>query len=385
MAGVAVTNVRKSFGAEPVLADVSLDIRDGEFLSVLGPSGCGKSTLLKLIAGLDIADSGEIRVGDRVVSGVDARRHDVAMVFQSYALYPHLSAGRNIAVPLEMQRLNGFRRLPLLGRLLPGTGRIRAGIRADVEATAAQVRLSHLLDRLPRQLSGGERQRVAIARALVRRLSVLLMDEPLSNLDAQLRVAMRGELAELHRRTGLTIIFVTHDQAEAMSISSRVAVMMKGRLQQVAEPRVLYDRPDNLAVAAFVGDTPINLLPARVLAGGTVEAAGVRLAFDGVPETAAGLQMGIRPEWLRPADAAAADTWTGVVTGVEYFGAEAVVRLELKGGHSMTVRWDGDWALPATGKAQPVRIKPGRGLLFAASGDRIGEVRPADAGLAVAI
>lgn len=376
MAEISIVDLRKSFGAAVVLDGVSLDVEKGEFLSILGPSGCGKSTLLKMIAGLDQPTSGEIRIGSTNATNMEASQRDIAMVFQSYALYPHLSAGRNIAVPLEMRRLSALQRFPILGRLIPGASQIRKEIWEDVGATVAQVRLSHRLDRKPRQLSGGERQRVAIARALVRRPAVLLMDEPLSNLDAQLRVAMRTELAELHKRLGLTIVFVTHDQAEAMSISDRVAVMMGGQLQQLATPKTLYDQPENLAVAQFIGSAPINLFTTRKLQNDLLDVSGVHMAFDRVPADLTEAQVGVRPEWMLPVDAGAPNSWSGDVTQIEYFGSEAVVHMKLRdNSRPIAVRWDGDWALPTVGQQQGLRPRAGRGLLFDAGGRRVGQVR----------
>jgi multiple sugar transport system ATP-binding protein len=211
MAQLSLSNLTKSYGQTPVLRDVSLEIAHGEFLTLLGPSGCGKSTLLRIMAGLEVQDGGSLAIGDRNVDGLRPRARDVAMVFQSYALYPHMTVGANMALPLRMRRLSVWQRLPLLGRFLPGTRRTGAEIDTTVGETANALGIGHLLGRKPGQLSGGQRQRVAVGRAMVRNPAVFLMDEPLSNLDAKLRVQMRTEIKELHRRLGVTFVYVTHD------------------------------------------------------------------------------------------------------------------------------------------------------------------------------
>jgi multiple sugar transport system ATP-binding protein len=249
MAEVRLSGLVRSYDGRARAVDgVSLDVADGEVLAVLGPSGCGKSTLLRLVAGLERPDAGEVFIGGRRMNDVEPRDRDVAMVFQSYALYPHLTAFENIAVPL---RLRGA-----------------AGVRERVEAAAARLGLSGLLGRMPKDLSGGERQRVALARALVREPKAFLLDEPLSNLDAQLRERARAELKALFKQARATAIYVTHDQAEAMALSDRVAVMRAGRLEQVAAPEELYARPATVFVAGFVGTPRMNLLPGSVLGGG---------------------------------------------------------------------------------------------------------------------
>ena len=227
---IKIAGIRKDFGAVSVLKGIDLDVRQGEFLTLLGPSGCGKSTLLRLIAGFDLPTSGSLEIGGRDVTYLVPKERQIAMVFQSYALYPHMSARRNISVPLEMQRLSFSERLPGAGLLSGKVRRIRKEIAVDVERVSEQLGLESLLERKPAQLSGGQRQRVAVGRALVRDPSVFLMDEPLSNLDAKLRNQLREEIADLHRRTGITFIFVTHDQKEAMALSDRIALMQEGQI-----------------------------------------------------------------------------------------------------------------------------------------------------------
>jgi multiple sugar transport system ATP-binding protein len=226
--GISIEGVEKRFDTTPVLRGVSATLAPGEFLSLVGPSGCGKTTLLRILAGLEAADAGTVSMGGRDVTRLRPADRDVAMVFQNYALYPHLTAGQNMAVPLAMRRLSVLERLPLVGRLVPGQAGRRRAIAADVRAAAETLRIGHLLDRRPAQLSGGQRQRVALGRALVRRPAAFLMDEPLSNLDAELRAQTRKEIVELHRRAGVTTVYVTHDQVEAMTMSDRVALMLDG-------------------------------------------------------------------------------------------------------------------------------------------------------------
>lgn len=305
MAAIKLKSIVKSFGAVGVLRDVSLDIVDGEFLTLLGPSGCGKSTLLRIVAGLERHDAGEITIGDRQVDMLAARDRDIAMVFQSYALYPHMTVADNIGLPLAIRRMSVWQRLPWVGALLPGTRQARSEIAGEVGKTADLLGLGELLRRKPGQLSGGQKQRVALGRAMVRHPAAFLLDEPLSNLDAKLRVQMRAELTELQRRLGATMIYVTHDQAEAMTMSDRVAVMLGGQLQQVAPPKQLYDDPETLSVAEFVGSPKINVLPVA----------------DGF--------HAIRPEAMELVDATTPGAMVGKVRLVEHMGSESLVHVEV--------------------------------------------------------
>lgn len=250
MAEVTLERVQKRIGSVEIIADLTLEVRDGEFFTLLGPSGCGKSTLLHLIAGLDRPTSGRILFDEQDVSGLPPRDRDVAMVFQSYALYPHMTVAENLAFPLRV----GRRR----------SGLDRRAIDAEVRRVAALLSLEPLLDRRPRQLSGGQRQRVALGRALIRKPRVFLLDEPLSNLDVQLRADMRAELRRLHDELRITMIYVTHDQVEAMTLADRIAVLDRGRLQQIDTPRGLYEAPRNLFVAGFVGHPAMNTWKAVV-------------------------------------------------------------------------------------------------------------------------
>jgi len=289
VAGIVLEGVSKVFtGGVVAVDDVSLEIQSGEFLVLVGPSGCGKSTLLRMIAGLEELTDGTISIGDRDVTDLPPRSRDIAMVFQSYALYPHMSVRENLGYGLRVRK----------------TPKAEAGRR--VEQVAELLGLAELLDRRPAALSGGQRQRVAMGRAIVREPEAFLMDEPLSNLDAKLRVSMRAQLASLHARLATTTIYVTHDQVEAMTLGQRVAVMRDGRVQQVDTPQALYTRPQNLFVAAFIGSPAMNLVEAEV-GDGFVEFAGYRIPTGpGAARPAEGRAIvGIRPEAFE--DAALAD------------------------------------------------------------------------------
>ncbi|RUU02862.1 ABC transporter ATP-binding protein [Mesorhizobium sp. USDA-HM6] len=331
MSGISIRNIRKSFGPTTVLQDVSLSIKDGEFLTLLGPSGCGKSTLLRILAGLEVQDAGSIEIGDRVVDGVRPKRRDVAMVFQSYALYPHMTVAANIALPLRMRRLSVAQRLPLLGRWLPGSRPVISWIEMEVARTAEALGIAHLLNRKPGQLSGGQRQRVAVGRAMVRHPAVFLMDEPLSNLDAKLRVQMRAEIKDLHRRLGVTFVYVTHDQAEAMTLSDRVVVMRDGEMLQVAPPQEIYADPNDIRVAEFLGSPKINIVDATMREPGLVDFAGSALSVAREIAPGSKFTVGIRPEAFQFAEHAGPGVITGSVRMVEHMGSDLFVYLGLSG------------------------------------------------------
>ncbi|RFU44427.1 ABC transporter ATP-binding protein [Paraburkholderia sp. DHOC27] len=246
MASLYVSNVRKAYGSTEILREINIDVQDGDFLVLVGPSGCGKSTLLSLIAGLDTLSGGEIRIDDDKVNDLHPSERDIAMVFQSYALYPNMTVAQNISFGLEMRKVSKVDR------------------EKAVQDAARLLQIEHLLDRRPAQLSGGQRQRVAMGRALVRHPKIFLFDEPLSNLDAKLRVDMRTEIKKLHQRLGATIVYVTHDQIEAMTLATRIAVMKGGILQQLGTPAEVYNTPANTFVATFMGSPSMNLIPARI-------------------------------------------------------------------------------------------------------------------------
>ncbi len=272
--GIRFQNVSKTFGDLAVVDDLSLEIEDGEFVVLLGPSGCGKTTTLRMLAGLESVTSGDIYIGDQRINDVPTQQRDLAMVFQSYALYPHMSIAENIAYPMRVRRLEKHERDNRVARV------------------AKLLEIESLLNRKPRQLSGGERQRVALARAIVREPRAYLMDEPLSNLDARLRVQMRGELKRLQHQLGTTTIYVTHDQAEAMTLASRVAVMKKGRLQQFDTPLTIYNQPANRFVAEFVGSPSMNFVDGKIERG-TFVSDSIKVPIDRRDSIGT---MGIRPE-----------------------------------------------------------------------------------------
>lgn len=321
MAEIRLDGVTKRYpnGSEP-LKNASFTVHDGEFFILVGPSGCGKSTLLNLIAGLEEISEGEIRVDGVCINELDPRERNMAMVFQSYAIYPHLNVRENMAFPLRMAKLPGRE------------------IDRRVHQAAAVLELEDLLERKPATLSGGQRQRVAMGRAMVREPKAFLLDEPLSNLDARLRVQMRTEIARLHARLRATMIYVTHDQTEAMTLGDRVAVLDQGSIQQIGTPQVLYERPANLFVASFLGSPAMNFLPASIKGAGIVlPIAEIRLPglprFSGAIDAPA-LCIGIRPEHIAHADSAGADrNWGAVfeatIEVVEWLGADAFVHFQV--------------------------------------------------------
>ena len=314
-----IRGIRKCFGkgdkTVEVLKRIDIDVAPGEFLILVGPSGCGKSTLLNIIAGLEEPTEGSISIGNKNVVGVPPAQRDIAMVFQSYALYPTMSVAENIGFALEI------RKVP------------KAERQTRIAEVAAMLQIEHLLDRRPSQLSGGQRQRVAMGRALARNPQLFLFDEPLSNLDAKLRVEMRAEIKRLHQLSGITSVYVTHDQVEAMTLGSRIAVMKGGVLQQLGTPDEIYNRPANTYVATFIGSPTMNLVEGRAASGQFV-IAGVALALTAPDNASKPTLLGLRPEHIRLSDAA---TWRGVVNLVEPTGADTYVVVETPAG-KLTVR-----------------------------------------------
>jgi sn-glycerol 3-phosphate transport system ATP-binding protein len=315
MAALSFRDVRKKYGELEVIHGVSTEVADGEFVVIVGPSGCGKSTLLRMVAGLEPITSGEIRIGGRVVNDLEPKDRDIAMVFQNYALYPHMSVYENMSYGL---RIKGFS---------------RDEIETRVQKAAAILELGHFLKRKPRQLSGGQRQRVAMGRAIVREPAVFLFDEPLSNLDAKLRVQMRAELQALHRRLGTTSLYVTHDQVEAMTLAQRMVVMNAGRAEQIGAPIEVYVKPATTFVAGFIGSPPMNLIPEQ---GGKV-------------------LLGIRPEHLHPCAPAEAKLVADIDL-IEPLGADTLVHGHLPQGTRIAVRLNASFEARA-GKL-PLRYEP---------------------------
>jgi multiple sugar transport system ATP-binding protein len=337
MAAVALNDVRKAFGTTEVLHGVDIEIADGEFCVLVGPSGCGKSTLLRMIAGLENITSGEISIGGRVVNQVHPKERDIAMVFQNYALYPHMTVADNMGFSLALRRTAK----PLIAE--------RVRVAADI------LGLVPYLDRFPRQLSGGQRQRVAMGRAIVRQPQVFLFDEPLSNLDAKLRVAMRTEIKELHQRLKTTTVYVTHDQIEAMTMADRIVVMHDGRVEQIGSPLDLYDRPANQFVAGFIGSPAMNFMQGTVRARGAAHVQANGGAKLPLPAGSAGdegraVVYGIRPEHLDLAD----DGFDAEVVVIEPTGSETQLFARVGGQEIVAVfRERHDFA-----PGQKIRLRP---------------------------
>jgi multiple sugar transport system ATP-binding protein len=309
MASVSVANARKSYGHHEILHGVDIDIKDGEFVILVGPSGCGKSTLLRMIAGLEEISDGRISIGGRVVNDVAPKERDIAMVFQSYALYPHMTVEENMGFSLRLAKAP------------------KDQIKARVREAAQTLSLEHLLERHPRNLSGGQRQRVAMGRAIVRNPQVFLFDEPLSNLDAKLRVQMRSEIKQLHQRLKTTTVYVTHDQIEAMTMADKIVVMRDGYVEQIGSPLDLYDRPANLFVAGFIGSPGMNFVKGKIHGGTFVSDDAVVLPLPAglLIEEGRAVTYGVRPEHL----AAQGDGISGKVVLVEPTGAETQVTVKV--------------------------------------------------------
>ncbi|MFB9948187.1 ABC transporter ATP-binding protein [Rhizobium puerariae] len=331
MPALTFNNISKSFGDHTVIEAFNADIHDGEFLVLLGPSGCGKSTLLRMIAGLSGITSGDLLFDGDIANDWEPKKRGVAFVFQTYALYPHMTVRENIAFPLIMDAFRKWYHLPIVNIIARHRLMRRPDIAERTQKIARQLELEPLLDRRPASLSGGQRQRVALARALVRNPSLYLLDEPLSNLDAKLRTQMRSEISALHHKVGKTFVYVTHDQVEAMTMASRIIVMNKGIVQQVDTPDEIYDRPANTFVARFVGSPPMNLIPAST--GGDGLRLSGRLAVDhgaALPSERE-LTFGIRPEKLS-LHAAGEGRLPARVAVVERLGAETVIGCRLSAG-----------------------------------------------------
>lgn len=320
---VEIAGISKAFGDHFALACVSLNIRPGEFVTILGPSGCGKSTLLRVIAGLEVPDSGDVRIRGRSMNSIGPRDRGVAFVFQNYALYPHLSCHDNLAAPLLMRELRGWERLPLADRLVPAIGRKRRSINDRVDAVATLLQIKPWLRRKPAQLSGGQRQRVALGRALVREPDVFLLDEPFANLDAALRHQTRAELTALQRRLGTTTIFVTHDQGEAMAMSDRIVVIFEGVVRQIGTPDELYRSPADIDVARFLSQPHLNCLQARVIVDGWVLVGGEHLALLNTTVPGDEGTLAFRPEHCSLQVKRGPGALAGTVERVEHAGADA--------------------------------------------------------------
>lgn len=333
MATLTLENIKKSFGGTRVIHGVDIDIQDGEFIVIVGPSGCGKSTLLRMVAGLETVTSGEVSIDGRVVNDVEPMDRDIAMVFQNYALYPHMSVFDNMAYGLKIAKVP------------------KDEIATRVANAAKLLQLEPYLQRRPRELSGGQRQRVAMGRAIVRKPAVFLFDEPLSNLDAKLRVQMRLEIKALQRELGVTSLYVTHDQVEAMTLADRMIVMNGGVADQIGAPLEVYANPKTAFVAGFIGSPPTNFLPAERVSAG-----------------AAGQQVGIRPEHMRVAEAGRI---SATVAYAEALGAETLVHLRDADRTAITVRQEASARLPEEGETLHLDWLEHDTMLFDADGQRI--------------
>ena len=352
MAGIRIDSVRKTFGKVDAVAGVSLDIPDGAFVILVGPSGCGKTTLLRLLAGLEEVTAGRLFIGQNEVTQAPSRDRDIALVFQSYALYPHMNVRRNLSFALEL------RKVP------------QEEIDRRVAAAAEILAIGHLLDRKPKQLSGGQRQRVALGRAIVREPAAFLFDEPLSNLDAKLRSSMRSELIKLHKRLGTTIVYVTHDQVEAMTMGELVVVMKDGVIQQQGAPLEIYNDPVNLFVAEFIGSPAMNFLPGRAEGSRVVAPGGLSLPLPAAAPADSVFVVGLRPEHLAVEPQPGFQSVSTRVEVVEPLGAETIVEVSVDG-VNFTARIRGE-TVPAVGSTLRLYVDPARLYLFdKASGARL--------------
>ena len=359
MATVSFEHVTKRYGDVTAVRDLSLEINDGEFMVLVGPSGCGKTTSLRMIAGLEDITEGSLRIGDRVVNDVAAKDRDIAMVFQSYALYPHMTVWDNMAFGLKLRKVE------------------KSEISRRVEDAARILGLQELLKRKPKELSGGQRQRVALGRAIVREPAVFLMDEPLSNLDAKLRVQTRAEIARLHQRMGTTFVYVTHDQVEAMTMGSRIAVMSAGDIQQVGTPQELYDLPRNQFVAGFIGSPSMNLVDVTVQ-DGRIRGSGFDLAlpvaYKPALDGASGRRLvcGFRPEHLEIGDPGNGLAIRATADVVEYLGNEELLHLTVAGHDADVIALIDSSHRVHPGDVLDLHLTPGRLYLFdAESGDAL--------------
>ncbi|MGY3670908.1 ABC transporter ATP-binding protein (plasmid) [Marinovum sp. KMM 9989] len=361
MARIELTDVVKRYGAVEVLRDVNLDIQDGEFIVLVGPSGCGKSTLLRMIAGLEPITEGDFCIDGERMNDVRPRDRDIAMVFQSYALYPHMDVARNMGFSMEIRKDPAAERT------------------SRVKQAAETLGLTALTSRLPKALSGGQRQRVAMGRAIIRNPRAFLFDEPLSNLDASLRVEMRLEIARLHQRLGATMVYVTHDQVEALTLADRIVVMNGGDIQQIGSPLELYERPANKFVAQFIGSPTMNIVPVTGHAGGVALADGAKIDLPHLVETSRAIELGIRPEHIDVVDSG---DLVGVADVVEHLGSDTNIYLRVEGIGPLMVRKHGN--IPARpGDRIELRIQAENAHLFDATGATLGRQPYAEAGLSL--
>jgi len=337
MAEIELRNISKSFGSTEVIKSLDLSVSNGEFITIVGPSGCGKSTLLRIIAGLENQSTGDVEIDGNVVNNTRASERDLAMVFQSYALYPHLTVQQNLMVPLKLRRLSILERFPIIGWLMPNRRSKLGEIVNKVQLASETLQITHLLDRKPGQLSGGQQQRVAVGRAMVREPVAFLMDEPLSNLDAGLRVHMRAEISELHRDLKTTFIYVTHDQAEALTMSDRMAVMMDGEILQLDTPNEIYNNPSNIRVAEFVGSPKINILQGECDEKGNINCFGIKITDSIKLAQKGNISVGIRPEHMELVTSNDKNVFKGKIVYRENLGSDIFLHVTVNEGEQKII------------------------------------------------
>ena len=337
MAEIELRNISKSFGSTEVIKSLDLSVSNGEFITIVGPSGCGKSTLLRIIAGLENQSTGDVEIDGNVVNNTRASERDLAMVFQSYALYPHLTVQQNLMVPLKLRRLSILERFPIIGWLMPNRRSKLGEIVNKVQVASETLQITHLLDRKPGQLSGGQQQRVAVGRAMVREPVAFLMDEPLSNLDAGLRVHMRAEISELHRDLKTTFIYVTHDQAEALTMSDRMAVMMDGEILQLDTPNEIYNNPSNIRVAEFVGSPKINILQGECDEKGDIKCIGIKITDSIKLAQKGNISVGIRPEHMELVTSNDKNVFKGKIVYRENLGSDIFLHVTVNEGEQKII------------------------------------------------
>ena len=337
MAEIELRKISKSFGSTEVIKSLDLSVSNGEFITIVGPSGCGKSTLLRIIAGLENQSTGDVEIDGNVVNNTRASERDLAMVFQSYALYPHLTVQQNMMVPLKLRRLSILERFPIIGWLMPNRRSKLDEIVNKVQVASETLQITHLLDRKPGQLSGGQQQRVAVGRAMVREPLAFLMDEPLSNLDAGLRVHMRAEISELHRDLKTTFIYVTHDQAEALTMSDRMAVMMDGEILQLDTPNEIYNNPSNIRVAEFVGSPKINILQGECDEKGNINCFGIKITDSIKLAQKGNISVGIRPEHMELVTSNDKNVFKGKIVYRENLGSDIFLHLSVNEGEQKII------------------------------------------------
>ncbi len=373
MARITLRGITKDFGNTHVLKGIDLEIADGEFLTLLGPSGCGKTTLLRIIAGLEPQTAGNVEINGTVVDKVRPSRRDLAMVFQTYALYPHLTVRENLTTPLLLRDLRFWERFPLIGPLIPSSRAKRQALAAVVQEAAETLEIDHLLERKPGQLSGGQQQRVALGRAMVRKPAAFLMDEPLSNLDAALRVHMRAELVGLHRTLGTTFIYVTHDQAEALTMSDRMVVIMEGNILQVGAPNEIYENPQNRRVAEFVGSPKINILPGEGDGSGRLSCLGVALKRRLERPANGSFTIGVRPEHLELRPKNSSECFVGRLNYMENLGSDIHLHIALNdGANNIVARVKPSEAQDAAiGDEMWIGLDHDKAMAFGADGQRL--------------